>query len=101
MIQRGDCPRFTLEPLAELFFGKFDRDIAAQARIERAIHVAHPALAEFRGNSVMSDGGTDLLFFSAHFFSPTFQLTATAMGTMAPVPALRFTRKRLPSQFRS
>jgi hypothetical protein len=49
----------------------------------------------------MSDGGTDLLFFSAHFFSPTFQLTATAMGTMAPVPALRFTRKRLPSQFRS
>ena len=52
MVQRRQCPGFALESLeplgvaAELRRQHLERDIAAQSRIPRAIHLAHAALAE-------------------------------------------------------
>ena len=42
MIQRGYGLGFALEALGELLRGNFDRHVAIQTRIARAIHFAHP-----------------------------------------------------------
>ena len=52
MIQRSDCADLTLEAVTELLRGNLDGDIAADARIARAIDFAHSARAD-RGD----DGG--------------------------------------------
>ena len=41
VIQRGDEPCFALEPLIEALRRDFDRHVASQALISRAIHFAH------------------------------------------------------------
>ena len=45
MIQRGNGFGFTLEALAELLAGNFDRDIPIQTRVLGAIHFSHAARA--------------------------------------------------------
>ena len=52
MIQRGNRAGLALEALTELLRGDFDRHIAPQPRIVRAIHFAHSARA---------DGGKDFV----------------------------------------
>src|SRR5580658_5553445 len=52
MIQRGDGFGFTLEALAELRGGDFDRDVAIQPRVSGAIHLSHAASAEGRKDFV-------------------------------------------------
>jgi hypothetical protein len=58
MIQRGDGAGFALEALAALRVGgkirgkDFDGDVAAEARIARAIDFAHTAGAEGRDDFV-------------------------------------------------
>ena len=47
MIQRRHGARFPLEPFAELGIGNLDGDVAAQTRIMRLVHLAHPARAHF------------------------------------------------------
>ena len=48
MIQRSHGAGFTLESLIELFARSLDGDFAMQARVTRAIHLAHAAFAEMR-----------------------------------------------------
>jgi hypothetical protein len=52
MVQSGDGASFALEALAEALGGDFERDLAAQARVAGAVHLAHPSLAEGRKNFV-------------------------------------------------
>jgi hypothetical protein len=52
MIQRGDSSGFTLEPLAELRAGNFDRDVPIQTRVLGAIHFCHAARANKRKDFV-------------------------------------------------
>jgi len=52
MVQRGNGLRLALEAFAELGSGDFDRNVALQTRVSRAIHLAHPTGA---------DGGEDLI----------------------------------------
>ena len=54
MIQRGDGASFTGKPLTELFVGYLDRDLAAQASIERLVHPAHAACAQETENLIRS-----------------------------------------------
>src|SRR5579864_3303315 len=48
MAQRSHCAHLAIEPLAELFMGKFQGDIAAHARIMGAIYLSHAARADGR-----------------------------------------------------
>ena len=42
----GDGAGFALEPFAESFRGNLDSNIAAEARVARAVDFAHAALAD-------------------------------------------------------
>ena len=63
MIQRRQQMRFAGEArhpvgvLNEDVKDDFDRDIAAQFRVRRAIHRAHTALTNLRGDAIVGDGG--------------------------------------------
>lgn len=46
MVQRGNRPRFPLEPRAELLPGDLDRDSATQSCVDRAEDFAHATFAE-------------------------------------------------------
>ena len=51
MVQGCDRARFALESLTSIWIGKcrgqdFERNVAVQTRVTRAIHFAHPACAE-------------------------------------------------------
>ena len=52
VVERGDRAGFAGEALGELRVGNFDRDIAIQPGIMRAIHLAHAALADGRKDFV-------------------------------------------------
>ena len=58
MRQERDGPRFALEPhecvgtLGDGGRQHFDRDVAAEARVLGAVHLAHPAGAERRNDLV-------------------------------------------------
>ena len=60
MIQCSGRARFDLESMQALWIGRddegkdFDRDIAVQARVARAIHFAHAARAEGLNNFVLA-----------------------------------------------
>jgi hypothetical protein len=55
MIQRGDGLGFTLETLAELRAGNFDRNVAIQTRVSGAIDFSHPARANGRKDFVRAE----------------------------------------------
>src|SRR4029079_12444032 len=55
VIQRGDGPRLTLEAPIELLRGKLDRDLAAQARVQRPIDLAHATCAKTFFNAVRAE----------------------------------------------
>ena len=48
MVEGGDRPRFTLEPVIEVARGNLDGHIAAQASVHAAINLAHAARADER-----------------------------------------------------
>ena len=61
MIERGDCARFAVEALAELWIARelraenLDRDGSVEPRIARPINFAHPARAEGSLNLVRAE----------------------------------------------
>ena len=63
MIQRREHLRFALEArqaigIARERFGQdFDRDVAIQLRIARAIHLAHAAGADLAGDFIWAESG--------------------------------------------
>src|SRR4029453_16767720 len=65
MVQCGQHSRFTFETrepirIARERFGKnLDRDVAAKLQVEAAIHLAHPAGAEQRVQSIAAKRATD------------------------------------------
>ena len=58
MVQRGDGAGFTIEALGESFFGDFDGDFAAEARVVGAVDLAHPARAEIGQDFVGTEAGS-------------------------------------------
>ena len=67
MIQRGEQARLALEPRQPFGMGRerlgqhFDRDVASESRVARAIDLAHPALAEQGIERVDADAAADPL----------------------------------------
>jgi hypothetical protein len=55
MIQRSDGASFAREALGELRIGHLDRHITMQARIARAINLAHASFADKREDFVGSE----------------------------------------------
>ncbi len=55
MVQRRHRPSLAFKTLAKLLGGNFDRDVAPQARISRAIHCAHPTGADEREDLVRAE----------------------------------------------
>ncbi len=64
MIQGGEDFGFALKPSepivvsSERGWQNLDRDLTLQLRVGRAIHLAHPAFADLRGDVVNADAGT-------------------------------------------
>ena len=58
MVQRGDRARFALEALGELLGRNLDGDVAAQARVVRAVHLAHAARADLGQDLVRAEALT-------------------------------------------
>jgi len=52
MVQRGHRSGLSLEAVGESFVRDFDGDVAVEARIARAIHLAHAARADGREDLV-------------------------------------------------
>ena len=63
MIQRRERLRLALEPRQAFGVGgervrqDLDRDLAAERRVRRPIHLAHPAFADRRGDFVGAEPG--------------------------------------------
>jgi hypothetical protein len=61
MVERGEQLRLALETRDPFGIGRervgqdFQRHVATEARIARAIHLAHPAFAKLREDLVMTD----------------------------------------------
>ena len=55
VVQRGDRPDLAREPIRELFRRDLDGDVAVEARVVGAIHLAHAALPDERGDLVGTD----------------------------------------------
>ncbi len=59
MVQRGDGACFTLESIAEVLGRHLDGNIAADARIVRAVDVAHSARADLGDDLVGAEAIAD------------------------------------------
>ena len=57
VVQRGDGPRFALEPFTELLSGDLDGDVAPGSRVVRAIDLSHAPGANLRGDLVRTETG--------------------------------------------
>ena len=55
MIQRGDGAHFAIETIAETLGRNLDGDLAAHARIARAIHLSHAARANGREDLIRAE----------------------------------------------
>jgi hypothetical protein len=66
MVQRGDGAGFTIEALGESLFGNLDSDFAAQACIEGAVNLTHPACAEIRQDFVGAEAGSRSQWHRGH-----------------------------------
>src|SRR5260370_27876929 len=99
MIECRDGPRFLLEAVqalvvkGERFRKNLHRYIAPQARVPRAVHLAHPARPQRREDFVRPEFAT---CGKHHLFSFGVQLRITVMGVTS-VSAGEFTRTRCPS----
>ena len=102
VIQRGEHLRFALEPRRAVgvecprLRQDFDRHLAPELRVPRAVHFAHAAGTERGLDLVRAEASAA---DKTHFFSPACQLRTTVIGAVvAPSPpAGTFTRKRSPS----
>src|SRR5262249_12344241 len=100
MVERRDDARLALEPLADLGVlgevrgDQLHRDVTPEARVLRAVDLAHPAGAE-RGADLV---GSELRAGSeAHRSSPALQFRSIAMAGGWGGPAGAMTRMRSPS----
>ena len=100
MIERGEQLCFTLksrEPIGiarERVGQDFDRDLALQPRIFRAIHLAHAARAEKRDDLISAESSAG---GEAHFCTASSQLTTTVSGSVRDCCSNTLTRNRFPS----